>query len=93
MSNNTETKSIPLINPGSEPMILEMFEQSAERHERAIERLDQLLGILDEEGELPELDMTDMDLVREALNLALRDREDALDAVNGGIEEMKKVIG
>ena len=92
MSNTqeTETKSVPFINPDAYPQMVEMFEQSVRRHTATVENAEKLIESIDE-GDV-ELPYGTDDLVITALGLLIDAREDDIEGLEAGIEEVKSAI-
>ena len=86
MSNATE-KRVPIINPDAYPQMIEMFEQSIARHQAEIDKAHGLIEAIGE-GEGPDL-YPNEDLVCEALELLINDREESIDKLHEGIAELK----
>lgn len=89
MSNNTETKSVSLINPDAYPQMIEMFKQSIESHQRDIDKAHDLIEAFGE-GEHEDL-FEHEDLICDALNLLINDKEESIARLHEGIEELEKV--
>ena len=89
MSKTTQTKSVPLINPDAYPMMIEMFEQSVERHAAEIEVAETLCEqIEDGESDL-ELGRHE-DLILDALRALISKREEDIEVQEVGIKELKE---
>lgn len=88
MSNETKTVT-PLIAPGAEPRICQMFRESIESHSKDIERAEAIQERLDE-GEDHGLDWPDCELVMQALNMLIHDKEESIRKLEEGIEELEK---
>jgi hypothetical protein len=79
MSNTqeTETESVPLINPDALPQLIEMIEDSVRRHTEAIETAEKLIERLDE-TEDHGIAWEECDLIIKALGLLIEVQEQGL---------------
>ncbi|MHC4237560.1 MAG: hypothetical protein ACYSSM_04815 [Planctomycetota bacterium] len=91
MSNTqeTETESVPLINPDALPQLIEMIEDSVRRHTEAIETAEKLIERLDE-TEDHGIAWEECDLIIKALGLLIEAREEDIEVQEQGLVQMKE---
>lgn len=86
MSNETETR-VALINPDAYPRMIQMFKESIERHQADIDKAHDLIEAFGE-GEHEDL-YEHEDLICEALNLLINEKEESITRLHEGIAELE----
>jgi 3-hydroxyacyl-CoA dehydrogenase len=90
MSNTTEPITFtPIINPDALPQLIEMLEQSVQRHTETIATANRLIERLDE-TEDHGIIWDDCEVIIDGLNLLIEAREEDIEVQHQGIAELRE---
>jgi hypothetical protein len=84
----SEKVAIPLIAPGSEGRVREMFEQSIKRHQHAVKVCQTLI---DKELDSTIINYEEQMLIDEALEILITNREESIAVLQQAITELEQV--
>ena len=81
----------PIITPGAEPRVVQMFRESIESHSKAVKLAEALQEKLDE-TEDHGLSWPECELVMTALSMLIDDREESIEVLQASVKELEEAI-